>query len=74
MKMKEINSKILDEFIARNHQESHYRFTYALFQDVACRFSVHSAYSRYLNDRYCFDQQNRVKNESPQKTKEDSGH
>jgi hypothetical protein len=53
--MKEINSKILDDFMIHHHQLIHQRFTYALFQDVCHRISFNSAYSRYLNGHYCFD-------------------
>jgi hypothetical protein len=73
MKMKEINSKILDDFMTHKHQMSHQRFTYSLFQDVCHRISVDSAYSRYLNGHYHFDQKNQEKIHIHLKTDKDPG-
>ncbi|HTA75980.1 MAG TPA: hypothetical protein VK791_02345 [bacterium] len=50
--MKEFHSKILDNFIAKNHGKSRRRFAYTLFQDVCRRLLVDSAYSRFLNHRH----------------------
>jgi hypothetical protein len=49
--MKELQSKILDDFIAKQHEKSHRRFSYQFFQDVCRRLLVDSAYSRFLNQR-----------------------
>lgn len=52
--MKELKSKVLDNFIANNSKKIHKHFNYGLFQDICHRLSIPSAYSRYLNDRYQF--------------------
>jgi len=49
--MKEINNKILDDFLAKNHQRCHSLFMGSVFQDICGRIFVNSAYSRFLNER-----------------------
>ena len=48
--MKEINNRILDDFLAKNHQRCQARFTGSEFQDICGRIFINSAYSRFLNN------------------------
>jgi hypothetical protein len=48
--VKEIKNRILEDFLAKNNQRCHERFTGTVFQDICGRVFVNSAYSRFLND------------------------
>lgn len=59
--MKEINSKILDNFFVHSHHKSFERFTCTVFQDVCQKFSLNEAYSRSVHERLGTDHQNNEK-------------